>query len=204
MKKLLAVTIFAAVAGLAAACSDAPEKATTNKTATNAPAANAPAANTAAPKTEEDAPATVKAAFPDAQSFTKQHKDIPADAIAEIEKDTGAKIPDTDHHSYLAFSNAGGARKQVGAATVVKADGKEFVIVYDNKEGSPVIKEVRGEGVSNDFLKQFAGKGHDNDLTLGKDIKAEGVDEATAKALTQAVKTDVLTMQTLYGAAHSH
>ena len=204
MKKLLAVTIFAAVAGLAAACSDAPEKATTNKTATNAPAANAPAANTAAPKTEEDAPATVKAAFPDAQSFTKQHKDIPADAIAEIEKDTGAKIPDTDHHSYLAFSNAGGARKQVGAATVIKADGKEFVIVYDNKEGSPVIKEVRGEGVSNDFLKQFAGKGHDNDLTLGKDIKAEGVDEATAKALTQAVKTDVLTMQTLYGAAHSH
>lgn len=204
MKKLLAITIFAAVAGLAAACSNAPET-TTNKTvATTNTTANAPAANTAAPKTEEDAPASVKAAFPDAQTFTKQHKDIPADAIADIEKDTGAKLPDTDHHSYLAFSNAGGTRKQVGAATIVKADGKDFVVVYDNKDGSPVIKEVRGEGVSNDFLKQFAGKGHDNDLTLGKNIKADGVDEAMAKALTQAVKTDVMTMQKLYGAAHSH
>lgn len=89
--------------------------------------------------------------FRAAQSFTKQHKDIPADAIADIEKDTGAKVPDTDHHSFLAFSNAGGTRKQVGAATVIKSDDKEFVIVYDNKDGSPVIKEVRGEGFQLSF-----------------------------------------------------
>ncbi len=206
MKKItyLSITVLISVVGLAAACS--PDTKTTTTTVNQA-TTNTNTANTAVnppAKTEDDAPASVKAAFPDAQSFTKQHKDIPQNAIADLEKDTGAKIPDTDHHSYLAFSNAGGTRKQVGAATVIKADGKEFVIVYDNKEGSPVIKEVRGEGVSNDFLKQFAGKGHDNDLTLGKDIKADGVDEAIAKALTQAVKMDVMTMQKLYGAAHSH
>ena len=145
MKKLLAITIFAAVAGLSAACSNAPETATTNKTATTNTTANAPAANTAAPKTEEDAPATVKAAFPDAQSFTKQHKDISTKTqIADIEKETGAKVPDTDHHSYLAFSNAGGTRKQIGAATVVKAKSTndKLVIVYENKNRLPVIKEV--------------------------------------------------------------
>ncbi|MGI9054490.1 MAG: hypothetical protein ACR2F2_01675, partial [Pyrinomonadaceae bacterium] len=186
MKKItyLSIIVLIFVVGLAAACSSDTKTTTTtvNQATTNTNAANT-AVNPPA-KTEEDAPASVKAAFPDAQSFTKQHKDIPQNAIADLEKDAGAKIPDTDHHSYLAFSNAGGTRKQVGAATVVKADGKEFVVIYDNKEGSPVIKEVRGEGVSNDFLKQFAGKGHDNDLTLGKDIKADGVDEAIAKALT--------------------
>ena len=78
------------------------------------------------------------------------------------------------------------------------------MIVYENKEGSPVIKEIRADGVSGDFLKQFTGKGHDNDLLLGKDIKANGVNEAEAKTITEAVRVDVLTMQALYGAAHSH
>lgn len=204
MKKITFLSIIAisAAVSLAAACSS--ETTTTpNKTNTvNQPAANTAPANAA--KTDEDIPASVKAAFPDAQTFTKQHKDIPANSIAEIEKDTGAKVPDTDHHSYLAFSTTGGARKQIGAATVVKAGGKDLVIVYENKEGSPVIKEIRADGVSGDFLKQFTGKGHDNDLLLGKDIKANGVNEAEAKTITEAVRVDVLTMQALYGAAHSH
>ena len=160
--------------------------------------------NNAAPKSDEETPASVKTVFPNASSFTKQHKDLSQEQISHIEKDSGAKIPDTDHHSYLVFSNEGGTRKQIGAATVVTANGKGFVIVYDNKEGSPVIKEVRGEGVSNDFLKQFAGKGHDDKFSIGTDLKANGVDEATAKAIAQAVKMDAITMQTLYGAAHSH
>ena len=43
---------------------------------------------------------------------------------------------------------------------------------------------MRGEGVfESEFLKQFAGKGHDNNLTLGEDIKAERLDEAMAKAI---------------------
>ncbi len=205
MKKILLFTVFAVVAGLAAACSNSTETTTTDTPAMTNTTTNTTAENTeTAPKKEEDAPASVKAAFPDADSFTKQHKDIPAEAIADIEKDTGAKIPDTDHHSYLAFSNAGGSRKQVGAATVIKADGKEFVVIYENKDDSPAIKEVRGEGVSADFLKQFAGKGHDDKFQVGADVKADGVDEGMAKAIAEAVRVDSLTMQTLYGAAHSH
>lgn len=213
MKKitLLSFVALSAVIGLAAACSTAPNT-TTNTTTTNTTTANQAKTNatnavnnTTTAKTEDETPASVKAVFPDAQSFTKQHKDIPKDAIADIEKDTGAKIPDTDHHSYLAFSTTGGARKQIGAATVLKAAGKDLVVVYENKEGSPFIKEVRADGVSPDFLKQFAGKGHDDKFTFGSLIKATGgVDDATAKAIASAIAVDVMTMQKLYGAAHTH
>ncbi len=206
MKKITFLSIIAlsAVIGLAAACSSETTT-TTNKTnanIVNQTAANDAPANTA--KTEDETPASVKAAFPDANSFTKQHKDIPADAIADIEKDTGGKVPDTDHHSYLAFATENGKRTQIGAATIVKADGKDIVVVYENKDGMPVIKDVRAEGVSADFLKQFAGKGHDDKFAVGGDIKAGGADEKTAKEIAQAVRIDSLTMQKLYGAAHSH
>lgn len=202
MKKLTFITfvILSFIVGLAAACSSGSNTATTNN---NTPAANTSATNTAA-KTDEDVPASVKAAFPEAQSFTKQHKDIPADSIASIEKDTGGKVPDKDHHSYLAFASKDGKRTQIGAATVVKAGGKDLVVVYENKEGSPFIKEIRADGVAKEFLAQFAGKGHDDSLLLGADIKTGGADEKTAKAITEAVRIDVLTMQSLYGAAHKH
>ncbi len=207
MKKLTILTIglLSLVIGLAAACS--PDSSTTttpintDQTKMNTNSTNAETANNApAEKAEEDAPANVKAAFPDAQSFTKQHKDIPADAIADIEKDTGAKVPDTDHHSFLAFSTTGGSRKQIGAATIVEAGGKEMVVVYENKEGKPYIKEVRADGVPAPFLAQFVGKGHDDKF----DIKAEGVDDATAKEIAKAIQIDALTMQMLYGAADNH
>ena len=207
MKQILLLSAIAASLTFASACSSAPETATTNRAAANA-TANAVTTNTttanAAPKTDNDAPAAIKAVFPDAQSFTTQHKDIPAENIASIEKDTSSKVPAKDHHSYNAYSTAGGARKQIGAATVVKVGGKDVIVVYDNKEGSPVIKEIRAEGVPAPFLAQFAGKGHDNDLLLGADIKANGANEAQAKAITEAVRVDVLTMQALYGASHKH
>ncbi|HXG85754.1 MAG TPA: hypothetical protein VNI84_17165 [Pyrinomonadaceae bacterium] len=208
MKQILILSAIAVSLTFASGCSSSPETATTNRTATTNTAANtgttnSAAMNTAAPKSD-DTPAAVKAVFPDAQSFTTQHKDIPADKIASIEKDTSSKVPDKDHHSYLAFSTTGGARKQIGAATIVKVGGIDVIVVYDNKDGSPVIKEVRSEGVPAPFLAQFAGKGHDNDLLLGADIKASGANEAQAKAITEAVRVDVLTMQALYGSAHKH
>lgn len=204
MKKITVFTIFAlaAAAALVTACSS--EANTSAPANTNVVKANTSPANTAPPKSEDDTPASVKAAFPDAQSFTKQHKDIAKDQMATIEKEAGAKLPDTDHHSYLAFSTAGGTRKQIGAATIVKAGGKDFVIVYENKEGKPYIKEIRGEGVPAPFLAQFAGKGHDDKFQIGSDLKANGVDDAIGKGLAQGVKTDILTMQTLYGAPEKH
>lgn len=205
MKQILILSAIAVSLSIASACSSSPETATTNRTVnTTTTTANTATTNAANTTKADDTPAAVKAVFPDAQSFTTQHKDVPADKIASIEKDTSSKVPDKDHHSYLAFSTAGGARKQIGAATVVKADGKDVIIVYDNKDGSPVIKEVRADGVPAPFLAQFAGKGHDDDLLLGADIKASGANEAQAKAITEAVRVDVLTMQALYGAAHKH
>ena len=206
MKQILILSALAFGLSVASACSSALETATTNRAAnTNTTVANTATTTNSANTTKADeTPAAVKAVFPDAQSFTTQHKDVPADKIASIEKDTSAKVPDKDHHSYLAFSMTGGARKQIGAATIVKVDGKDVVVVYDNKDGSPVIKEVRAEGVPAAFLAQFAGKGHDNDLLLGADIKAIGANEPQAKAVTEAVRVDVLTMQALYGAAHKH
>ena len=169
MKKLtlLAIIGLAAIVGLAGACSSTSDT-TTNKTS-QAPANTTSAVNNTntannAPKKEEDAPASIKAVFPDAQSFTKQHKDIPADKIASIEKDTGGKVPDKDHHSYLAFATKDGKRTQIGAATIVKAEGKEIIIIYESKNGMPTVKEVHADGVTKEFLAQFAGKNHDTKI----------------------------------------
>lgn len=206
MNKIVVLTIAGALSAIAAGCSTAPSGNNAGQDGT-LPAGNTNlvAANTAPAKAaDEETPAQVKAAFPDAQSFTTQHKDIPKDKITDIEDEVDDKVPGVDHHSYLAFSTAGGSRKQIGAATIVKAVGKDAVIVYENKEGSPIIKEVRVDGVPASFLAQFIGKGHDNQIWFGTDIKANGADEATAKALTKSIKIDVLTMQALYGAAHSH
>ena len=209
MKKTIALALAGALAALTAACSNATN--TGNGTATNTAAANTAAANTAgnttapaAPPKGEDIPAGVRAAFPDAQSITKQHKDLTAAQIASIEKETGTKVDDTDHHSYLAFSTSGGARKQVGAATVVEAGGKQLVVVYESREGLPYIKEVRGDGVAQGFLDQFKGKGHDDKFRVGQDLKAQGVDDATAKSVADAIRRDIMTMETLYGSEHSH
>jgi hypothetical protein len=142
MKKITVLSIagLSLLAGLAGACSSdsAPSNTTTagssstaNRPANTTAATTTPAGNSEpAAKTNDETPALVKAAFPDAQSFNTQHKDIPPGAIADIEKDTGGKITETDHHSYLAFSTAGGKRTQIGAATIVKAGGKDVVVIY--------------------------------------------------------------------------
>lgn len=210
--KILTIIVLSAIAGLAAACSPAATNTTTtsNTTSANRPATNTAvvtnsgAANTTAEKPGEETPAAVKAAFPDAQTFTKSHKDMTPAQIASIEKETSAKVPDTDHHSYLVFSTTGGARKQIGAATVVEAGGKDVVVVYDNKEGRPFVKEIRADGVPAAFLAQFAGKNHDDKFQIGADIKANGVDDKLAKAIAEAVRVDAMTMQTLYGAPDKH
>ncbi len=213
MNKIIAIVFVSLLAAFAAACSSSNETATTNRAATTN-TATAPAttgSNTAAPvsgshagSADSDVPASVRAVFPDAQSITKQHKDVPASQIASIEKEAGSSLPDTDHHSYLAFSMAGGVRKQIGAATIVKVGGKEAVVIYESREGMPVIREVRAEGVAPGFLDQFKGKGHDDKFQIGSDLKAQGVDEATAKAFATAVRVDIQTMQALYGASHTH
>jgi len=199
---IIASGISASLFSLSCSPSTTPNVTTTG--AGNRAPVNSAAANNAAPAKADEIPAAVKAAMPNAQTFTTQHKDLTDAQIASIEKDTGGKVSEKDHHSYLAFSTANGARTQIGAATVVKAAGKEIIVIYDNKDGSPVIKEITAEGLPAGFLNQFAGKGHDDDLLLGADIKANSAKEDQAKAITDAVRIDVLAMQALYGKAHAH
>ncbi len=195
MKTILTLVLASSLAGFAAAC------------ATSENTNSVPAANTAsAPKTaaKDDVPPSVHAVFPDAQSITKDHKDLTPAQIAAIQKEAGAKPPDTDHHAYLAFATSGGARKQIGAASEVSANGKHVVIAYESRNGLPYIKEVRADGVAQAYLDQFKGKSHDDKYQIGQDLKAQGVDDATSKAIASAIHVDIMTMQTLYGAADKH
>jgi hypothetical protein len=215
MKKIITFVLVGLLAAFAAACSKAEDTTTSTTTNANTPTAPATTTTTAGnasstgagtPKSAvgEDVPANVRAALSDAQSITKQHKDLTPAQISAIEKETKTKVTDNDHHSYLAFSTEGGARKQIGAATVVEAGGKQMVVVYESRNGLPFIKEVRAEGVPQAFLDQFKGKGHDEKFQVGQDLKAQGVDQATATAASEAVRRDIMTMQTLYGSSHAH
>lgn len=206
MNKRMMITLITGLTISAAACSSSHETASDPVAATVAPAAAAAPATRQGAGQKDEIPAAVRAALPKAQWFTKQHKDLTPAQAASVEKKSGVKLADKDHHSYLAFANEGGARKQIGAATVVKAQGREVVVVYGNKNGSPVISEVHGEagGVPHAFLDQFKGKGHDDELSLGQDIRAQGVAETLARALADLIRLDVMTMQALYGAAHTH
>lgn len=191
MTKILPIALVGLLAFLAVACSSSSEK-------------TAPTNSAIKDAAKDDVPAVVHAVFPDAQSITTRHKDLTAEQISSIEKDTNIKVTDKDHHSYVAFSTSGGTRKQLGAATVVEAGGKQIVIVYESRDGVPYIKEVRAEGLAQAFLDQFKGKGHDDRFQIGQDLKAQGVDEATAKAAAEAVRRDAMTMQMLYGGSHGH
>lgn len=217
MKKLLILIVLTMALSFAAACAGnqpvtnpgnpaaTNTTATTNSAATNsAPVSQTANANHSGTGATDETPAMVKAAFPNAQSFTVQHKEVSEKAAADIEKEAGTRVPSKDHHSYLAFTSEGGTRQQIGAATVVKAADKDVVIVYESKKGLPYIKEVRADGVPAQFLAQFAGKGHDDQILIGADVKANGANEASAKAIADAVRVDAITMQTLYGGAHTH
>lgn len=204
MKILIFVTALTASL-FSLACSGGTTTPAANTAAANKAPTNSTAANSAAaPAKADEIPASVKAALPGAQTFTAMHKELTDAQIASIEKDTGGKVTEKDHHSYPGFSTASGTKTQIGSVTIVKAAGKEIIVIYENKEGSPSIKEIKAEGVPAGFLSQFAGKGHDDDLLLGADIKANGAKDDLAKAITDAVRIDVLSMQALYGKAHAH
>ena len=207
MKKLIALFISSALAALMAACSNTSERAAITSSAPTANGnLNRASANTSAHAgtANDNVPAIVRAALADAQTITTQHRDISESQVTSIEQETSTRISDRDHHAYLGFMTSGGARRQTGAATIVNAGGRQLVIIYESRDGMPYIREVRGEGVPQAFLDQFRGKGHDNRLRLGEDVQANGLDEATARAATDAIRQDTRIMQSLYGAEHTH
>ena len=204
MKILIFVTALTASL-LSLACSGGSTTPAANTTAANkAPANTSAANNAAAPAKADEIPASVKAALPGAQTFTAMHKELSDAQIASIEKDTGGKVSEKDHHSYPGFSTANGTKTQIGSVTIVKAAGKEIIVIYENKEGSPSIKEIKAEGVPAGFLTQFAGKGHDDDLLLGADIKANGAKDDLANCFASTGRGGAKLMQALHGKAPPH
>ena len=158
---------------------------------------------------DENTPASVKAAFPNAQTFTTQHRDLAPADIAAIEKESGTRWSgDKDFHTYLAIGAKNGRRAQLGAATVVENDSGagDVTIAYDNDLTITKVTASKSgsDATSAGFLGQFVGKGHDDSIKLGQDIKYFGSDRATAAAITDAVRRATHTMQRLYGKAHQH
>jgi hypothetical protein len=212
MKKTVFLVSLVLLAVIITACSKQ-EQPTNSNSATKPATANAnqPAGTATQPAGKDDeTPAAVKAAFPDAQTITKQHKDLTAGQIASIEKESGTKLGDTDFHNFVAYGMQNGKRAQLGAATVVDVTGAgepmQLVVVYTNDIEIKKVTPVKGSGdVSTAaFLDQFVGKDHDLPFQVGKDIKYTGSNKAAAEAVTHALKRDILAMQTLYGKAHSH
>lgn len=158
---------------------------------------------------DQKIPESVRAAFPGAQTFTTQHRDFSQADIAAIEKTSGTHWSgDRDFHSYLAIGTKNGKRAQLGAATVVEnvSGAGNVTIAYDNdlKIAKVTTSKSGGDATSVTFLGQFAGKGHDDPIKLGQDIKYSGSARATAAAITDAVRRATQTMQRLYGKAHTH
>ena len=169
-----------------------------------------PIAAPRAPRAGEEAtPASVKAAFPTAQTFTLQHRDLSQADIAAIEKASATKWSGhRDFHAYLAVGTTGGRRTQLGAATVaenVRGAG-DVTIAYDNdlKITKVAASKSGSDATSSGFLGQFVGKSHDDPMKLGQDIKYSGSDRATAAATTDAVRRATHTMERLYGKPHAH
>ena len=209
MKTAIFLVGLLLLAGLATACSkQEPTPSATSNTASKPATANANQPTTTGK--EEDTPAAVKAAFPDAQTISKQHEDLSASQIASIEKGSGAKLGDTDFHSFVAYGTKDGKRAQLGAATLVDVTGAsepmQLVVVYTNDIEIKKVTPVKGSGdvASPMFLDQFVGKDHDQPFHVDKDIKYSGNNKAAAEAVAHALKRDILAMQTLYGKAHTH
>lgn len=163
--------------------------------------------NSATAASQDEVPAEVKAAFPDAPIVTLQHKDLSAKQISSVEKDSGAKLADRDFHSFVAHDSS---HKQIGAATVTDAEAPggpvRLVVVYTNDGKIKKVTAVKGSGdfVSPAFLDQLVGKDHHDAFHVGEDLRYDGSNQAAAEAVAHAVKRDVLAMHALYGKEHGH
>ncbi|MEW6731384.1 MAG: hypothetical protein AB1489_08615 [Acidobacteriota bacterium] len=162
-----------------------------------------------------DAPVTVKAAFPEAQSFTLEHRALSGEMIAAIEKEAQTKVParERDFHAYLARKTEPGKPTQIlGAAAILNVDGVaspiEVMVAVDSdiniKKVAFVKGDTKGEIASEEFLKQFVGKGHHDKIKVGEDINFTGKDKTSAAAVAETVRRAEQTLTQLYGKAHSH
>lgn len=140
------------------------------------------------------------AIFPQAKKFVQRSATLTKDKIASIEKELGAKlrkedkkpifyIPISDQKRPLGlvlFVDVQGPLGVIDGAVGLDMKGKIVkVAVYEHKESDAIASEK--------FLKQFIGKGIDDDFKVGKDVEAvKGYEEASKAVALIPKKTLVM------------
>lgn len=137
------------------------------------------------------------AIFPKAKKFVQRNAVLTPEKIASIEKELGSKLRKEDQKpvfyipisdkkkpmGLVLFVDVKGPRGVIDGAVGLNMKGKVVkVAIYEHKESDAITAEK--------FLKQFIGKGIDDDFKVGKDIKViKGQDEATKAVILLPRKT---------------
>lgn len=129
----------------------------------------------------------------------KQKSDL-ANLSDAVLKDIYADLVSGEIHPLFIFRKNGEAKeKQIAVVNEVSVDNLEIQIIYSSKDNQPFIKEIRSEFLPEEFLDQFAEKDKTSKIKLGEDISAKPLNADQAKKLTDAIRADFWTMQTIYG-----
>lgn len=134
------------------------------------------------------------------------HRFLTQNQMKDIEKYSGVK-PENYFHTFIAISDKNGKKSQLGAGTLVKVKDKkdiEIGLIYDNKLNIKDIIPIKNSNDLKIFLNQFKGKNHDSKFTIGKDLKYSGKETKLVQKIAKAIQVDSLTVQELWGKAHSH
>lgn len=137
------------------------------------------------------------AIFPKAKKFVQRNAVLTPEKVKSIEKELGTKllkedqkpvfyIPINDQKKPMGlvlFVDVKGPRGTIDGAVGLNMKGKVVkVAIYEHKESEAITAEK--------FLKQFIGKGIDDDFKVGEDIEAiKGQDAATKAVLLLPRKT---------------
>ena len=137
------------------------------------------------------------AIFPKAKKFVQRNAVLTPEKVKSIEKELGSKLRKEDQKpifyipisaqkkpmGLVLFVDVKGPRGVIDGAVGLDMKGKVVkVAIYEHKETDAIQSEK--------FLKQFVGKGIDDDFEVGKDIDAiKGQDDATKAVILIPRKT---------------
>lgn len=152
---------------------------------------------------------TLKQAFPEAESFITKTKVLTPTESQAVEKMAGSKLPpeDTKLTVYIAIGMDKATQKRKSLGTVLFLDTKgrkgsiDLAVAYnlDGTVHKVVILENQDDKSieSPSFLNQLGGKGTNDMLIVGHDIKFNG-DKKAAEAVVAAVKRGMYLLRVLF------
>lgn len=145
------------------------------------------------------------AIFPKAKKFVQRNAVLTPDKIKSIEKELGSKLRKEDQKpvfyipindqkkpmGLVLFVDVKGPRGVIDGAVGLNMKGKVIkVAIYEHKETDAIASEK--------FLKQFIGKGIDDDFEVGKDIEAVKGQVAATKAVILIPRKTLLMSYALF------